>query len=634
MDRNEAEKTSTVGKSFMAVGPTLHYSHPNVQAFWFMAVVLFGLNCLLWSKLTTGTFAAFDVQRITSLEAWRLDGFITSGISIFEYPWQILVLGLLMGVLAVGPILVAQLLSFPHSIPFILAVLLLANLPGLAVSLAISCVGVACRPLRFRSRVIAIALCMAPQVIYWGAFGAVRGSQPVMWGVSFAPWVCAWLVGLGMAGVVLVIGHVTRYKPGLIAGSLAAVLILTVAVFEATIGFDELAYQLYVVRNDPDQVSEFYDHPITESLDRTIKDPAFRRYLAGYFYPTEPIPLREELKREIQVQLGYDRWPGWFRVPKVLNYQEKRQWLNRQYDRFIYPVEAWWMPQVLYQKILDRRTTSNRMAVALYYKALLGDYAPDVILVGRDEVLHFYHDYPQERSREIWYHLYSRFSVSPESIEARWRFARHLAGQSRFDLAENLAKEAKSLLKEQLDRSSPQDNPSDLRRLFHPPASTTMTENRLRELQGRLDRLCSLIGSENRGDDPQSAARLAEFVMLNPHTLDYTVRLGVLLAAMPKDDPLRDNVLVAQAKGLADVQASAEKLLEIHQRYRDTDGGKEALYEFARLKIRLYQTETAAGVKQSLLAEVRSTLTQIIALYPGHFLAEQAKQNLATLPVE
>ena len=139
---------------------------------------------------------------------------------------------------------------------------------------------------------------MAPQVAYWGAFGAERAAQPVRWGVSFAPWVAAWLVGLGIAGVVLGVGHVTRYKPGIIGLTLAGVLVLAVIVFEATVGFDELAYQLHVVRNDPEKVPELYRaHRITDALDSTIKDPAVRRYLAGFFYPTEPIPLREELKK-------------------------------------------------------------------------------------------------------------------------------------------------------------------------------------------------------------------------------------------------------------------------------------------------------------------------------------------------
>jgi hypothetical protein len=122
--------------------------------------------------------------------------------------------------------------------------------------------------------------------------------------------------------------------------------------------------------------------------------------------------------------------------------------------------------------------------------------------------------------------------------------------------------------------------------------------------------------------------------MLNPYTLDYPKRVDALLAAVPKDDPLRDNVLLAQARGLADVQACAERLQEVHRRYPATDGGREALYELARLKIRLYQTETEAPARKALLAEARTALTQVVTLYPGHFLAELAAQTLATLPAE
>ena len=79
---------------------------------------------------------------------------MVGGASIFEYPWQIVVLGLLMGILAVVPILISQLMSFGHSIIFILAVFFLASLPGFALTLLVSCFAVACRPLRFRSRII------------------------------------------------------------------------------------------------------------------------------------------------------------------------------------------------------------------------------------------------------------------------------------------------------------------------------------------------------------------------------------------------------------------------------------------------------------------------------------------------
>ena len=57
MDINETEKTPiAVSKSFMAVGPTLHYSHKNVQRCWLLAVVAFGMTCFFFSKIATGSF--------------------------------------------------------------------------------------------------------------------------------------------------------------------------------------------------------------------------------------------------------------------------------------------------------------------------------------------------------------------------------------------------------------------------------------------------------------------------------------------------------------------------------------------------------------------------------------------------
>ena len=151
MDNKETEKTPIVGsKSFLAVGPTLHYSHSNVQRNWLLAVGAFCLSCLFWSKIVTGTFWSFDIEAVTSPSYWRLTRDIATGVSIFEYPWQIFVLGLLMGIMSVSPVLISQLMSFRYSVVFILAVVFLANLPGFALCLLISCLGAACRPLRFR----------------------------------------------------------------------------------------------------------------------------------------------------------------------------------------------------------------------------------------------------------------------------------------------------------------------------------------------------------------------------------------------------------------------------------------------------------------------------------------------------
>ncbi|MHC4323227.1 MAG: MFS transporter [Planctomycetota bacterium] len=620
MDNNQTEKTQIlVSKSFMAVGPTLHYSHKNVQRCWLLAAVAFGISCLFWSKIVTGSFWTFDVQTVTTPEFWRLGESITTGVSIFEYPWQILVLGLLMGILSVVPVLISQLMSFRYSLIFILEVLTFANLPGFTICLLISCLAAACRPLRFRSRFIAIALCMVPQLFYWGYFGGARGVEPIESGFSFAPWICAWLDALVITGFVLGIGHYTRYRPGLTWIFTSLTLVIAVVVFEVAIGFDELDYQLYVAKNNPEQVSIFHDHSITEALDATTRDPATKKYLEESFYPTDQIARRAELKREIQEQLRYDFWPGWFIVPEELKYREKKEWLLEQYDLFII-----------------RRPNSRRMPIALYYKALLNEYSPDTKMLGRKEILRFYSDYPHEKTRQTWWQLYQDFGGSPEALEARWRIAKHRAGQQMFDEAERLLAEAQVMLAaEKSKRLEAELAPlGKLFGLFRPPADSIMTVPKLNELQRRISQLQVLVGPENRTDEPGSIERLAKFVMLNPHASDYPQQLDGLLEQTEDGDRLRDNILLAQAKLIEDEQLRAEKIGEIHNKFSRTDGGTMALYELGLLKISLWrqQDESNAELKKKYLEEARATLASFINLYPGNFCAEQVKKNLAGLP--
>jgi len=618
MDSKETDKTTIAApKSFLAVGPTLHYSHANVQRCWLLAVVAFCLSCLFWSKIVTGTFWSFDIESLASQEYWRLGQNLVTGVSIFEYPWQIFVLGLLMGILATTPVLISQLMSFGHSLLFILAIVFLANLPGFALCVLVSCFGAACRPLRFRSRYIAIALCLTPQAIYWGLFGGVRGEAPIVWGFSFTPWIFAWLDGLIIAAFVIGIGHYTRYRPGLVWIFTLVTLVVAVGTFEIAIGFDELDFQLYVAKNDPEEVEQFRDHSITAALDRTITDSDVRKYLGEVlFYPVEPVPLRAEMKKEIQIQSAYGRWPNWFIVPDELNYQAKRQWLVGQYNLFI-----------------NKRPDSDRMPIALYFKALVNEYSPDVKVLEQKEILHFYSDYPRRESLPIWHRLYQYFPASAESIEARWRIARDWASRQRFDQADELLREAQNMAAERLAKLRAEQSPGEgLFGLFHSPANSAMTVFKLTELQRRLDQLRLLIGAENRTDDPGSLERLARFIRLNPHAPDYAEHLNGLLEQTDDKDRLRDNILLAQVKLVADQQVRAERLNEVHDGHQKTDGGMMALYELGRLKIERYQAESDAETKRKHLADARATLSRFLELYPSSFYCEQVKETLGGLP--
>ncbi|MHC4123049.1 MAG: tetratricopeptide repeat protein [Planctomycetota bacterium] len=619
MEKERAEKTPKVApKSFMTVGPTLHYSHKNVQRCWLLAFLVFISSCLLWSKMQTGSLWPYSLQALECFQKWHLGGCVVSGVSIFEYPWQIIVLGLLMGILAIVPALVSQLMKFKYSLLFILMVLFLAGLPGLAVCLLISCIAVACRPLRFRSRFISIALCTTPQLIYWGFWGGAKGVEPIKWGFSYAPWIFAWLVCLAIAGVVLGIGHFTRYRPGLI-WIVTAVELLTVAVlFEVMIGFAELDYQLYVAKNNPEYVSEFHDHSIAETLNKTITNPDTKDLLTAFFYPEDQIQLRTELRREIQDELeSRDNWPRWFKVRPELDYQDKRKWLFGRYDLFI-----------------KNRPNSKRMPIALYYKALLSEYSPDIKMLGQKEMLHFYNDYPYERSRQIWYRLYSRFGSSPESIEARWRIAIHWARQHRFKEANDLLVEAEIMAMKYLrELESKPSETETIFSLFHPPADSVVTVFKLNELQRRIERLRRLI-NESQTDSAEGAEKLAKFIMLNPYSSGYEWYLDELLEGIKKNNPLCSSMLLAKADLIPDEQLRIEKLSLIHKQFPDTYGGMQALYELGRLNISLWRhtDESNPEQKKKYLNQARAVLEKYITLYQDSSRAEQAKGFLKDLP--
>jgi hypothetical protein len=620
-DKQNEKTPIAASKSFMTAGPTLHYSHKNVVRCWVLAFFVFALCCIFWSKILSGDFWSFDFQTVISPNLWHLGQSTITGVSIFEYPWQISVLGLLMGILAIVPVLMSQLMSFSYALPFIAVLIFLANLPGFALSVLLGCFAAACRPLRFRSRFVAIALCTLPQLVYWGYFGSAWGIEPVKLGFSFAPWICAWLTSLAIAGGVLGIGHYTRYKPGLIWIFTSIVLVIAVGTFEITIGFGDLDYQLYVAKNNPEMAEEFHQHSIEEALDKTITNPSARvkRYFESSFYPTEPIPLRVALKEKIQSQLALDLWPNWFTVPTELRFQEKRQWLFKQYDLFI-----------------NRRPASPRMPIALYYKAILSEYRPDIKALGQKEILRFYNDYPYERSQDLWYWLYTDFGDSPESIEARWRIARVYAGQGEFETAEKLLETAQIMAEKHRAKLLLKEK-KEVQRLFSPfcpPADSAITISKLDELERRIKLLRSLIGPENRNGKKASKQNLAEFIMLNPYDLQFERHLDDLLEKTGSKDGLRDNILLAKAKLIADQQLRSEKLSRLHNEFKNTDGGMQALYELGLLKIRSWNKKDDANTdqKNKALAEARLTLAEFIKLYPDSIFTSQVSKNLADLP--
>lgn len=620
MEEQKNPKTPKVGpKSFLSVGPTLHYSHQNVQICWIASMAVYCLSCVFWSKILTGAFFSFSPETFTGIEFLRIGRFVTAPVSIFEYPWQIMVLGLLMAVIAVTPVLVSQLMSFKHSLGYILATIFLGNMPGFAAVILISAFAAATRPLRFRSRFISITLCIAPQMIYWGIFGSSQQVGPIKWGFSFLPWICAWFISIAIAGFVLGVGHFTRYRPGLVWSSTALILILAIGTFGFEIGFDELDYNLYVANNDPKAAVEFHDHSVKEALDDTVSNKNIKEYLAGFFYSTDdPIALRIELKNKILQQLQFGRWPSWLKVPDELKFEDKINQLDSQYDIFI-----------------AKRPDSPRMPIALYYKAMLNEFRPDVRVYESKEVLHFYSDYPFEDTTQLWYQLYSDFGDSGESIEARWRIAMQWAGAEMFKLARDTINQAIEMSGRVLSNEKKSGfKKENLLGIFSSSRDSALTSFDIEQLRNRLMTLRELISDENLGKTKESSKQLAAFVRLNRHDLKYAEQLDALLATIGKSNRLYDNIILEKARLIPDELLRAKTFEKIHSDFADTDGGLQALYDLALLRINLWRQTEEDNLerKKDLLIKARQTLSEFVKLYPENFRTAQAREMLSKLP--
>jgi len=116
-----------------------------------------------------------------------------------------------------------------------------------------------------------------------------------------------------------------------------------------------------------------------------------------------------------------------------------------------------------------------------------------------------------------------------------------------------------------------------------------MNTYKLTEIHIKLQKLEELIGGMNHTNDEESKRRLARFVRLNPYRLEYVEKLDESLGQMMNDDKLRDNILLAKVRLINDTQLKAERLKELCDKFADSDGGIQALYESGMIKVRIWR---------------------------------------------
>jgi hypothetical protein len=616
-------------KTFMTAGPTLHYSHANVNGCYFIAIFIYYFTSVFWTKLLSGEliFPIFPGP-------FYLENLILSPLSIYEYPAQIFVMGLLLGILIAVPILASQLLSFKYSLLFIFILGIIAGLPGLALAVLLGAFGAAVRPLRFRSRIISFVLCVSPSILYFSFFGGAKNADSLRWALSYAPWGDGLLNALAIAGIVLLIGHFTRYRPSLICTISFAVLVTTIFVFQDGINLSELDYQLYIAENNPATVKEFQDTSLSGALDDVLNSPQRKNYFQSPFYPIETIELRAVLKKEMQNRLLLDRWPEWISETSAPAYQGRKRQLLRQYEKFINPEKQWWKPEIIHTTLLKSRARIRRMPIALYYKAMLSELSPELNVLVEKETLHFYDDYPHRENLPIWHRLYSEFPDSPESIEARWRRAIHLAGMREFTHTQEMINESLAMIAKEMEKAK-NESEKTTDSIFRKPAKTVITEYELKKLKRKFLYLQTLISSENMGNDEKCKKLAAEFIILNPHDVLYKSQLTYLLQQAGDNSPLKDNIILEQTMLIPDAIERAEQLGKVAKDFPGTDGGIQARFEQASLKLTIWKDHQLSDKeKEKYLAEAQTGLKKFLKDNPESYLAEQVQEILSILPTK
>jgi hypothetical protein len=298
-----------------------------------------------------------------------------------------------------------------------------------------------------------------------------------------------------------------------------------------------------------------------------------------------------------------------------MDYKKKRIELIAQYDKFI-----------------AKRPKSDRLPIALYYKGMLSEYHPDTQKFEKTETLHFCNSYPYSDTLGIWWELSYKHNTSPEALEAKWRLAMNQAGNGRFETAAELCQIAGMLLENRLTKSQDTPKADTIWTAFSKPATTVMTTVKLNELRIRLRKLELLIGAHNIGTGKDSRARLARFVMLDDHKIDYPEQVEQLFREVEKDDPLMDNILLAKAMLDREIESKAAKLIEITRDYGKTDAGVQARFELGVLNVRLWKDAKDQQLKDQHLKNGRQILTDFVTEYPDSIFANQAQTVLQGLP--
>ncbi|MCG3125557.1 MAG: hypothetical protein CHACPFDD_00381 [Phycisphaerae bacterium] len=504
-----------------------------------------------------------------------LNDYLRFPISVEETPVHGVVLGLLFASICSMPICVAILYRFPTALPFLAAVLLLAHLPWMSVTLLIGCALASLRPFRMKFRFGSALVGLLPVLCYlylatWDSSGASDlAASPTQYSLIIAPWVLALLSACAMMGVVLLIARLVNYRPGAITPVMAVTFAAPVILFHRYIGVDELAYRVLEAEYGP-RSARF-------EQGRDQRD-VIRRMINQWSTPGDELPSDDELLAV---------WSGRM---ESLHERVLQRTLRAFFEERAEASDAC-------RLFLDDQIRSRYVPNVLYIQARALDTRIDERRLLENARRELYFDFPSASSRQVWQTLLTRFPRARGSVAAGVRLAQLALRDADVDQAEALLA---PLCGRSLRPAVPPPTSQTAESIWRSPDPERTLDFDPQPYFFEAERLRELIRA-NRDDPRFGNQPLAELLKLDRRRPGYPDRL-LELAGRYADGLLHDNLLTQWSIAQREPARRHAMLSACAARFPDGDALPEILFALADLEIQILAehepARRAAGIER------------------------------------
>ncbi len=490
-----------------------------------LLLVAYAAVCSFWQYLSVGTWMGFRLGTFRDSLLTPLGNLFQRPMSIFRYPWMVLVFGGVLAGMVFVPISVSTRRSAVLGLVLTGVMLLTGQALALALAIAAGCVVAALIRRVGDFQVFAIAGGLLPPMVFLAFSGLLAVDSAAMLPVQ--RWLLTLPLLVAVVGAALgsalsgLLGRVPGFRRSAEVFVLAVLVAGPAGLFFLRIGADELAYCRLVVGVAPG--------------DGVFEPAAVERWhrLQGTEGLTDQALIREPRDRLIErINRFLARYPSSDRKPDLL-------WLKGQ----------------LRSLQVDRRALQAGLV-----KPSAAHVLPE--------------------ARPVWEQL-SSYGASAQAALAQWRLGElDLRAARPREAYERLKDQAEILLADHVQQI--EESPAASSPILREPDSLPSPEY-YRDALFATRRLIWLVENNAALEDPNAASALAAFLEINP-ALSPDVRTLARAAERYRDTPMGGNWTVAVAKAQPDIYERARMLLQVAENWRDDpDAAIVANYELGIL---------------------------------------------------